>query len=61
MEIPDVTSESDVKIIAHGGLAQLMAPLIPEIQYVDQFLPLEGLQLAHTRLANAGKAVKDRL
>ncbi len=54
MEIPDVTSESDVKIIAHGGLAQLMAPIIPEIQYVDQFLPLEGLRLAYTRLTDVG-------
>ena len=29
-EIPDVTPESNVKIIAHGGLAQLMAPIIPK-------------------------------
>jgi type III pantothenate kinase len=49
-EIPDVTPDSDLKIIAHGGLAQLMAPIIPEIQYVDQFLPLEGLRLAYSRL-----------
>jgi type III pantothenate kinase len=51
-EIPDITSQTDVKIIAHGGLAQLMAPIIPEIQYVDQFLPLEGLRLAHQKLQN---------
>jgi type III pantothenate kinase len=49
-EIPGVTPDSEVKIIAHGGLAQLMAPIIPEIQYVNQFLPLEGLRLAHARL-----------
>ncbi len=49
-EIPDVTEESDVKIIAHGGLAQLMAPIIPEIQYVNQYLPLEGLRIAYTKL-----------
>jgi type III pantothenate kinase len=49
-EIPDVTLQSNVKIIAHGGLAQLMAPIIPEIQYVDQFLPLEGLRLAYSKL-----------
>jgi len=24
-----------------------MAPLIPEIQYVNQYLPLEGLRLAY--------------
>lgn len=49
-EIPDVTDESSVKIIAHGGLAQLMAPIIPEIQYVNQYLPLEGLRLAYVKL-----------
>ena len=49
-EIPGVTQESEVKIIAHGGLAQLMAPLIPEIQYVNQYLPLEGLRLAYAKL-----------
>ncbi|SRR5438876_3209520 len=49
-EIPDVTGDSEVKIIAHGGLAQLMAPIIPEIQYVNQYLPLEGLRLAYMRL-----------
>ena len=59
MEIPDVTSESDIRIIAHGGLAQLMAPIIPEIQHVDQFLPLEGLRLAYNRLTNIDKTVKD--
>ncbi len=48
--IPGVTPESDVKIIAHGGLAQLMAPIIPEIQYVNQYLPLEGLRLAYAKL-----------
>src|SRR5215472_5520504 len=49
-EIPDVDDEHGVKIIAHGGLAQLMSPLIPEIQYVNQYLPLEGLRVAHERL-----------
>ncbi len=49
-EIPDVNDESSVKIIAHGGLAQLMAPIIPEIQYVNQYLPLEGLRLAYMKL-----------
>ncbi len=49
-EIPEVTPNSEVKIIAHGGLAQLMAPIIPEIQYVNQFLPLEGLRLTYDRL-----------
>src|SRR5690349_13821436 len=49
-EIPGVTGASQVKIIAHGGLAQLMAPIIPEIQHVNQYLPLEGLRLAYTKL-----------
>jgi type III pantothenate kinase len=49
-EIPDVQDGDEVKIIAHGGLAQLMAPLLPEIQYVNQYLPLEGLRLAYEKL-----------
>jgi type III pantothenate kinase len=49
-EIPGSPSTDKVKIIAHGGLAQLMAPLVPEIQYVNQYLPLEGLRLAYQRL-----------
>ncbi len=49
-EMPAVTSEQTVRVIAHGGLAQLMAPIIPEIQYVNQFLPLEGLRLAYEHL-----------
>lgn len=49
-EIPGVTEGHEVKVIAHGGLAQLMAPLIPEIQHINQYLPLEGLRLAYLRL-----------
>jgi type III pantothenate kinase len=49
-EIPDVTDEDEIKIIAHGGMAQQMAPIIPEIQYVHQYLPLEGLRLTYMRL-----------
>jgi type III pantothenate kinase len=49
-EIPGVTSSNEVKILAHGGLAQLMSPIIPEIQYVNQYLPLEGLRIAYTIL-----------
>ena len=49
-EIPGMTEYSEVKVIAHGGLAQLMAPIIPEIQYVNQYLPLDGLRLAYKRL-----------
>lgn len=49
-EIPNGSNEAEVKVVAHGGLAQLMTPLIPEIQYVNQYLPLEGLRLAYNRL-----------
>lgn len=49
-EIPGVTQESDVKVIAHGGMAQLMAPIIPDIQHVNQYLPLEGLRLAYLKI-----------
>jgi len=54
-EIPGVSEQSEVKVIAHGGLAPLMAPIIPEIQYVNQYLPLEGLRLAYTRLRGKHK------
>ncbi len=49
-EIPGVSDVNKVKIIAHGGLAQLMHPIIPEIQHVNQYLTLEGLRLAYNRL-----------
>ena len=49
-EIPGLTDETQVRIIAHGGQAQLMAPIIPEIQYVNQYLALEGLRLDYKKL-----------
>lgn len=49
-EIPNTRDESEVRVIAHGGLASLMAPLISEIQHINQYLPLEGLSLAYLRL-----------
>ena len=49
-EIPGISNHTKVKIIAHGGLASLMAPIISEIQHVNQYLPLEGLRIAYTRL-----------
>ena len=54
-EIPDVTSEREIKIIAHGGMAQQMAPIIPEIQYVNQYLPLEGLRIIYNRIRHYRK------
>jgi type III pantothenate kinase len=49
-EIPGVTDESQVQVIAHGGLGQLMGSIIPEIQHINPYLPLEGLRLAYTKL-----------
>lgn len=47
----EIVDEGDeVKVIAHGGLAQFLAPIIPEIQHVNQFLPLEGLRITYKRL-----------
>jgi type III pantothenate kinase len=47
----EIADEGDeVKVIAHGGLAQFLAPIIPEIQQVNQFLPLEGLRITYKRL-----------
>ena len=47
----EIVDEGDeVTVIAHGGLAQLLAPIIPEIQHVNQFLPLEGLHITYKRL-----------
>src|SRR2546423_13029529 len=41
-EIPGVTGESQVKIVAHRGLGPLNARIIPEVPHVNEFLPLEG-------------------
>lgn len=49
-EIPGVGENDEIRVIAHGGLASFMAPLIPEIRYVNQYLPLEGLRLAYEKL-----------
>ena len=35
------------RVIATGGLAELFAPLIPEIEAVDPHLTLVGLRLIH--------------
>ena len=41
---PEVTND-DITIIATGGLAELIAPLVPRIQSVEPHLTLEGLRL----------------
>ena len=46
----EIPGGDEVKVIAHGGLAQQLAPIIPEIQYVNQNLPLEGLRLTYNQL-----------
>jgi type III pantothenate kinase len=51
--VPAAAAADQVKVIAHGGLAPLMAPIIPEIQFVNQYLPLEGLRLAYLKIRGA--------
>jgi type III pantothenate kinase len=38
------------RVIAHGGLAEVMARITPCIDVVDPNLILSGLRLAYTRL-----------
>jgi type III pantothenate kinase len=38
---------AEARVIATGGLAELFAPLIPEIEAVDPYLTLVGLRLIH--------------
>ncbi len=38
---------AEARVIATGGLAELFAPLIPEIEAVDPNLTLVGLRLIH--------------
>ncbi len=42
------------RVIATGGLAELMAPLCREVDCVEPFLTLHGLRLAYELLAAAG-------
>jgi type III pantothenate kinase len=46
------TSETP-RVVATGGLAELIAPLCEEVDVVEPFLTLLGLHLAHTLLAAA--------
>ncbi len=39
------------KVIAHGGLAEIIAQATPVIDVVNQFLILEGLRLAYEHLS----------
>jgi type III pantothenate kinase len=39
------------RVIAHGGLAEIIAQATPVIEVVNQFLILEGLRLAYERLS----------
>jgi type III pantothenate kinase len=41
------------KVVATGGLAELIAPLCEEVDVVEPFLTLLGLHIAHTLLAGA--------
>ena len=44
--VPSITP----KVIATGGLAELVAPLCEEIERVEPFLTLYGLQMAYALL-----------
>jgi type III pantothenate kinase len=44
------------RVVATGGLAELFAPLIPEIEAVDPHLTLVGLRLIHQLNSDAGEA-----
>jgi type III pantothenate kinase len=39
------------RVVATGGLAELIAPLCREVQFVEPFLTLYGLRMAHELLA----------
>jgi len=43
------------RVIAHGGLAELIAKVTPSIDVVDPNLILTGLRLAYDRVAGAGR------
>jgi hypothetical protein len=45
--------QSEISVIATGGLAKLMAPLCPSIQGIEENLTLEGLLIAARRWAEA--------
>lgn len=50
--LPEVEAASDnqqVKVIATGGLAELIAPHVPIIEHIEPNLTLEGLRLAWER------------
>ena len=44
---------SSARVIAHGGLAELMARVTPCIDVVDANLILRGLRVAYDRLRGA--------
>lgn len=44
------------RVIATGGLAEIIAPLTTQIEEVDPFLTLKGLQIAHELLAGGEAA-----
>ena len=43
-----------VNVVATGGLCDIMAPIIPSIQYVEPLLTLEGLKLVRFYCRKAG-------
>jgi type III pantothenate kinase len=54
-ELPGGTK---AKVIAHGGLAELMAGITPGIDVVDTNLLLNGLRIAYDRISLGGRSRK---
>lgn len=46
----EIPGGHDARVIAHGGLGELMAKVTPSVQIVDPHLILRGLRLAYLRL-----------
>jgi pantothenate kinase type III len=44
------------KVVATGGLAEVIAPLTAEIELVEPFLTLYGLQIAYALLEGGRRA-----
>jgi type III pantothenate kinase len=42
-------NEPEIITIATGGLAEIIAPLVPQIQHIEPHLTLEGLRLIWER------------
>jgi type III pantothenate kinase len=50
--VKDEMNEKDIKVIATGGMAQLIAKECPEIDEINAFLTLEGLKIIYNKFKN---------